>query len=110
MAKDWKERLGVVYSTNPDFGYEKDKEEEQTTVDSKKQTLRVHFEKKHRNGKSVTLVNGFIGPDADLQSLARLLKTQCGTGGSAKEGEILIQGEKVEKVKEILKKEGYKVK
>lgn len=104
---DWKERLNVVYSTNPDFNYESDKNEAHETPDKEKQNLRVLIDKKNRGGKVVTLVNGFAGKDDDLKELGKLLKTKCGVGGSAKDGEIIIQGDFKTKVAEILKKEGY---
>ncbi len=104
---DWKERLNVVYSTNPDFKYEKETEEEPETVVSAKQLLRISLDKRNRKGKAVTLITGFIGSDDDLQSLAKMLKTRCGVGGSAKDGEILIQGDFRNKVLELLQKEGY---
>jgi translation initiation factor 1 len=107
---DWKNRMGVVYSTNPDFGYQKEEIENQETIPPEKQDLRVQLDKKQRKGKSVTLVTGFQGSDEDLQSLAKLLKTRCGVGGSAKGGEILIQGDFCIKVMEILKAAGYRVK
>lgn len=110
MANDWKERLGVVFSTNPDFGYEHEEEEEQDTLPPNKQDLRVSIDRKQRKGKAVTLVTGFVGTDDDLKDLAKMLKSKCGVGGTAKDGEILIQGEFAEKVVELLKKEGYKVK
>ena len=75
-----------------------------------KQQLIVSIDKKQRKGKTVTLVEGFIGKTEDLEALAKLLKTKCGVGGSAKDGEIVIQGDFKIKVKEILEKEGYKVK
>ena len=99
---DWKERLNVVYSTNPDFKYEETK-----TLDKKQQKLRVNIEKKGRSGKTVTLINRFIGTENDLKELGRLLKSKCGVGGSAKDGEILIQGEFKQRVIELLKAEGY---
>jgi translation initiation factor 1 len=116
MAKkekqDWKDRLDVVYSTNPDFKYSKEEEEEelQETLPPAKQTLKVSIDRKQRKGKSVTLVEGFIGSEDDLKELSKVLKAKCGVGGSAKEGEIIIQGEFKQKVAEILSSLGYKVK
>lgn len=104
---DWKERLNVVYSTNPDFKYETDEREGQEEVDKEKQNLRVSIEKKNRGGKIVTLITGFIGTEENLKELGRLLKTKCGVGGSAKDGEIIIQGDFKTKIIELLKKEGY---
>lgn len=104
---DWKERLNVVYSTNPDFSYETEESEEPDTLPKNTQKLRVRIEKNHRGGKTVTTVSGFIGTDADLKELGKMLKSRCGVGGSAKEGELLIQGEFKEKIIELLKKEGY---
>ena len=104
---DWKERLNIVYSTNPDFDYQTDDTEEQETLPAEKQSLRIELDKHHRNGKTATLITGFIGSDDDLKELAKLLKTKCGVGGSARDGEILIQGDLRQKVKEILTKEGY---
>jgi translation initiation factor 1 len=104
---DWKDRLSVVYSTNPDFNYDIDSDEEQTTLEPDKQVLRVALDKKNRGGKVVTLVTGFIGSEEDLKDLGKLLKTKCGVGGSAKDGEIIIQGDFKLKVVELLKKEGY---
>jgi len=110
MANDWKERLGTVYSTNPNFQYETDNVENTETRPPNKQDLRVQLDKKQRNGKKATLVTGFIGTDEDLKALAKILKTKCGVGGSAKDGEILIQGDFCNKVIEILKNENYRVK
>lgn len=110
MSKDWKERLGVVYSTNSDFKYEKEGNEEQPTLPKEKQLLRVVIDRKQRKGKTVTLVQGFVGNEGDLKELAKLLKTNCGTGGSSKGGEIVIQGDLTDKIKNLLKKEGYKIK
>ena len=96
MAKDndWKNRLQVVYSTNPDYEYITEEEQETETLPKNQQKLRVQIEKNHRGGKTVTIVRGFIGTDDDLKSLAKILKTRCGVGGSVKDGEILVQGGK----------------
>ncbi|MCF8369155.1 MAG: translation initiation factor [Bacteroidales bacterium] len=110
MAKDWKDRLGVVYSTNPDFEYHREEEEQEDTLPPPQQNLRVSLDKKQRKGKSVTLVSGFIGTDEDLKTLGKSLKTKCGVGGSVKDGEILLQGDFKNKVFELLEKDGYKVK
>lgn len=104
---DWKDRLNVVYSTNPDFGYEKDDDNEQVTIEKNKQNLRVSIDKKNRGGKVVTLITGFTGTDNDLKELGKLLKSKCGVGGSAKDGEIIVQGDFKTKVTELLVKEGY---
>ena len=98
--------MSIVYSTNPDFNYG-DEESVVETLAPERQKLRVSIERHHRGGKTVTLVRGFVGTDDDLQTLAKQLKTKCGTGGSAKDGEIIIQGEVKEKVVELLKKLGY---
>ena len=104
---DWKERLNIVYSTNPDFQYSTDEKEEIDTLPKQQQKLRVSIEKNHRGGKTVTLVKNFVGNEEDMKELGKLLKTRCGVGGSVKEGEILIQGDFKEKIIELLKKEGY---
>lgn len=106
-SNDWKDRLNVVYSTNPDFKYDTEDEEDIETVLPEKQLIRISLDKRNRKGKAVTLITGFVGSDSDLQDLAKLLKTRCGVGGSAKDGEILIQGDFRNKVLELLKKEGY---
>ena len=104
---DWKDRLNVVYSTNPDFGYEMDNDEEQVTPAPAQQNLRVQLDRKNRGGKVVTLITGFVGTDNDLKDLGKFLKTKCGVGGAAKDGEIIVQGDFKQKILELLKKEGY---
>ena len=104
---DWKDRLNVVYSTNPNYEYENLNEEEDETQEKQQQKLRVSIEKKGRGGKTVTLITGFIGKEDDLKELGKLLKTKCGVGGSAKDGEIIIQGEFKQRIIDLLKAEGY---
>ena len=104
---DWKDRLGVMYSTNPDFQYDTGEEEEQETLPAAKQPLRISLDKRNRRGKMVTLITGFCGTADDLAALGKMLKVKCGVGGSAKEGEIIVQGDFRAKVLEILQKEGY---
>lgn len=106
-SNDWKERLNVVYSTNPDFKYETEAEEPAVTLPPGQQCLRVQLDRKNRGGKVVTLITGFTGTDDDLKALGKLLKSKCGVGGSAKDGEIIVQGDFKAKVLELLKKEGY---
>ena len=110
MAKDWKDRLGVVYSTNSDFKYDKEDQNEPDTLPANQQKLIVQLDKKNRKGKAVTLVTGFTGSTEDLEVLGKLLKTKCGVGGTAKDGKILIQGDFRDKVMQILADQGYKVK
>lgn len=104
---DWKDRLNVVYSTNPDYNYEMDDDEEQVTLEPSQQNLRVQLDRKNRGGKVVTLITGFVGTENDLKDLGKLLKTKCGVGGSAKDGEIIVQGDFKQKIVELLKKERY---
>lgn len=104
---DWKKRLGVVYSTNPDFIYEEGEESSVETLEPARQKLRVGIDRKGRAGKQVTLVSGFVGSDGDLDELARCLKVKCGVGGSAKDGEICIQGDLRDKVLALLQSMGY---
>ncbi|MDB5233359.1 MAG: hypothetical protein JWR44_352 [Hymenobacter sp.] len=103
-------RTGVVYSTNADFSYETDEQAAAATLPPQQQNLRVQLDKKQRGGKQVTLVTGFVGTDVDLQALGKLLKTKCGVGGSAKDAEVVVQGDFRDKVLEVLLKEGYKAK
>ena len=104
---NWKDRLNVVYSTNPDFQYEKEEIEESDTLPKEKQTLRVQLDKRNRGGKKVTLITDFVGKEEALQNLGKFLKTKCGVGGSVKDNEIIIQGDFRNKIVEILQKEGY---
>jgi len=110
MSNKNKNRLGVVYSTNPDFDYTEQPAEDQNTLPNTQQKLRVTLDNKMRKGKTVTLVNGFIGKTDDLETLCKILKTKCGAGGSCKDGMILIQGNLKERVIAILTSEGYNAK
>lgn len=110
MENDWKQRLGVVFSTNPDYQYTTDDEPQVQTLAPREQDLRVWRDTKGRAGKVATVVRGFVGSDDDLQQLGRLLKKRCGVGGAVKEGEIIIQGDVRDRVTEILLGEGYRCK
>lgn len=105
---DWKQRLGVVYSTNPDFKYEQGDEPSAETLPPEKQKLTVTIDRRCRAGKQVTLVSGFIGRESDLKELGKTLKVKCGVGGTAKDGEITIQGDLRDKVTALLCSLGYK--
>lgn len=106
MAKP-KNRVNVVYSTNPDFQYEVQAEDETATLPPSQQKLKIMLDKKARAGKQVTLISGFIGTRADLTDLEKKLKSLCGTGGSSKDGEILIQGDNRDKILAFLTSKGY---
>ena len=102
-----KKRVGVVYSTNPDFEYSDDSQEETEILPKNQQKLRLSMERAGRGGKTVTLVKGFVGSEEDINALCKLLKQKCGVGGSVKGGEIIIQGDHRQRLVEILKNEGY---
>lgn len=104
---DWKDRLGVLYSTNPDFEYTTEQVEEPDTLEPARQELRISLSKKQRGGKEVTLITGFVGREEDLAELGRLLRQRCGVGGSSKDGEILIQGDQRTKLRSLLPTLGY---
>ena len=108
--KSKKNRIDVVYSTNPNFSYDEETEGSEETLRPSEQLLFVSIDRKQRNGKEVTLVEGFIGSEDDLKEVAKLLKNKCGVGGSAKDGEIIIQGKFKDKVAGLLTESGYKVK
>lgn len=97
---------GFVYSTDPNFGFQHE-DNNVETLPPAKQKLRILLDKKQRGGKVVTLITGFIGQEEDLQELGKKLKTMCGTGGSAKDAEILVQGDQRDKVLQWLLKNGY---
>jgi translation initiation factor 1 len=100
---------GFVYSTDPNFQFQAEQSHHQTLPPAQQQ-LRIHFETKHRGGKTATIVSGFVGKQEDLESLAKQLKNFCGTGGSAKDGEIIIQGDQRDKILQWLTKNSYKTK
>jgi len=104
------QKINIVYSTNPDFRYEYDQPEEQETLPPAKQDLRVMLDRKNRAGKTVTLITGFTGTNDDLIALSKELKSKCGVGGSAKDGEIMVQGDFRDKIVQLLLQKGYKVK
>ena len=108
MAKDKMNRSGIVYSTNPGFkGFEEEVEQTVSLLPAE-QKLKVRLETKHRAGKAVTLLEGFSGSNTEKEEIGKKLKTFCGTGGSVKDGEILIQGDNRDKVLQWLLKNGYK--
>lgn len=104
---DWKDRLGILYSTNPDYEYQRQEVSEVETVAPERQTLCVGISRKYRAGKEVTVVEGFIGTSSDCAALGKILKQRCGVGGSTKDGEILIQGDQRDKVVALLIALGY---
>ncbi len=108
--KNKPDKSGFVFSTDPSFSFDHENNGPQKTLSPEKQKLRIILETKHRAGKAVTLVTGFIGMPEDLEKLCKDLKTSCGSGGSAKDGEIIIQGDQREKIKQYLLKKNYVVK
>jgi len=108
---DWKSRLGVVFSTDPSFSYETEESKDLIeTPHPSKQKLIVKIDRRNRGGKQVTVISGFCGNLEDLEDLGRILRTKCGTGGSVKDMEIIIQGDFRDKVVSILETSGYKAK
>jgi translation initiation factor 1 len=106
--KSQSDKHGFVFSTDPNFQFEPEQQEEQDTLPAAQQVLRVRLDTKQRGGKAVTLITGFIGKEADLEVLGKQLKNHCGTGGSVKDGEALVQGDQRDKVLQWLLKNGYK--
>jgi translation initiation factor 1 len=109
MSKKDKGRINVVYSTNPDFKFEREDNEGGTTLPPAQQNLKVYLDRLG-GGKLLSRVSGFVGTTDDLNALAKLLKQKCGVGGNSKDGEILIQGDNRDKIVNLLTKEGYKIK
>ena len=108
---DWKGRLGVIYSTNPDFLYENESDEPgKPTLSPEKQQLIVSIDRRQRAGKQVTLISGFVGSSEDLNALCKTLKSKCGVGGSVKDHKILVQGDFRDRVVSLLLEAGYKAK
>ncbi|HEY0433305.1 MAG TPA: translation initiation factor [Chitinophagaceae bacterium] len=108
MNKKKPDPRGFVYSTDPNFQFESNEQENMQTVAPALQKLQVRLDQKNRGGKAVTLVQKFIGETADLETLGKQLKTHCGTGGAVKDGEIIIQGDQRDKIMQWLQKNGYK--
>ena len=104
--KNKPDNRGFIYSTDPNFQFEEE-QQNQDTLPAAEQKLRIRLDTKHRAGKAVTLIEGFIGQSNDLEDLGKKLKAYCGTGGSAKDGEIIIQGDQKDKVLQWLLKNGY---
>lgn len=105
-----KNKINIVYSTNSDFNYDYEEDEELETLPPNEQDLRIQLDTKQRKGKGVTLITGFIGNSEDLKELGKVLKSKCGVGGSAKDNEIIIQGDHRDKVLNLLLEMGYKAK
>ena len=109
MSKKEKNRVGVVYSTNPDFQFELDQGEQSETLEPSKQVLRIHLDRKQRKGKEVTLIIGFVGQMADCEALGKVLKHKCGVGGAVKDNEIILQGDHRTKVLAFLLAADYRL-
>lgn len=109
MSNDWKERLGVVFSTNPDYNYDKGESEVVETLAAERQNLRIWLDRL-KGGRVATVVRGFVGSDEALATLGKELKKSCGVGGTTKDGEIIIQGDHRDRVVELLTKAGYRCK
>lgn len=108
--KEFKNRAGIVYSTNPGFQYSTTNEEVNVSNFPENQDLRVFLERKQRAGKTVTVIRGYVGEKKDLELLGKTLRAKCGTGGSVKDGEILVQGDFREKIVQLLLIMGFKAK
>ena len=108
MSKKINSLSGLVYSTDPNFKIEEDENTEEQTILPAEQKIKIRLDKKHRGGKVVTLIENFIGTNADKEDIGKKLKTVCGTGGSVKDGEILVQGDNRDKVLQWLLKNGFK--
>lgn len=109
MSNDWKERLGVVFSTNPDYNYDTGESEAVETLAAERQNLRIWLDRL-KGGRVATVVRGFVGSDEALAILGKELKKSCGVGGTTKDGEIIIQGDHRDRVVELLTKAGYRCK
>lgn len=105
--KNRNDKHGFVYSTDPNFQFENEEEQSAETLPPRQQKLKIRLDTKHRGGKTVTLIEGFVGKEEDLEDLEKKLKNHCGTGGSAKDGEIIVQGDQRDKVMQWLQKNGY---
>jgi len=110
MSKKNKQRDGIVYSTNNEYTYNEEENEEVETLDPSEQNLKVLIDRKGRAGKTATVITGFVGQEEDLQALGKMIKSKCATGGSVKEGEIIIQGDFRERIMVMLEKAGYRAK